>query len=227
MKKLLGLMSIISTLSFGAEDVDPANLTKVKTQGQLLGYRQDEDYGFKLMGSIGGSYSEKTQFMGMLEADFMKGEYSSMRAQYFQAFTVDNEAFPRLGFSIDYIKPDGLNMDMKAVGLLAQVKSPWKNVLFFPNVAYVNSKVGDNSFNGYQLNLYTSIYLNADGRYFMPHVAYTDIDYARYAEVNLIYGQPVSKNRRFWVVTKLEQDINIENYGKDTLRFSLGTNYYF
>lgn len=227
MKKTIGLMMIISALSFGAEDVDPANLTKVKTQGQLLGYTQEGDFGFKLMGSVGGSYTENTQFMGMLEADFMNGEYSSMRAQYFQAFAVNNEAFPRVGFSFDYIKPDGVDADMKAIGLLAQVKSPWKNVLFFPNIAYVNSKVGNFNFDGYQLNLYTSIYLSADGKYLMPHISYTDIDYAKYAEVNLIYGQPVTENRRLWAVVKVEQDINIENYGDDTLRFSIGTNYYF
>ncbi len=209
--------------------IDPSNLTKVKTQGQFLTYTEEGEYGFKALASIGGAYKNGAQFMGMVEADFLGGEYSNMRAQYFQVFNTGNELLTDLGMSFDYIRPKGIDMDLKAVGVIGRLVSPWERISFFPNIAYVQSDLLGESYNGYQLNLYSSINIGSDGRYLMPRIGYTDIDYLKYINIDFVASMPVTSNRRLWAITKAEQVINLGNSKDidDSLRLSVGINYFF
>lgn len=224
------LQTIFSPNIYGEEKgINPSNLTKVKTQGQLLTYTEEGEYGFKALASIGGAYKSGSQFMGMVEADFVGGEYSSMRAQYFQVFNTGNELLTDLGMSFDYIRPKGIDMDLKAIGLIGRVVSPWEKVSFFPNVAYVQSDLMNNSYNGYQVNLYTSINIASNGSYLLPRIGYTDIDYSKYVNLDFVASIPITNNRRLWAITKAEKIINLEDTVNldNSLRLSIGMNYFF
>jgi len=247
------LTAALATAPLMASDktVDPADLTQVNTFLWAQGGNND----YTITGGVAGNITEDISYLGLLEhsrswkRDFGNKD-DKTRVRLFGVHNVDWGFISAVGLSADYIHghknkhTDGGNIksNMQAYGVIAKIETGLDWLSLYPNIAYVNSKVsldgsprGDFKLNseGYQANLFASIYLDDKGKYLMVQPQYTNTKHFENQKIEVSYGQPISSDKKWWVDVKA-------GYEKDKAKFNntshnldsqstikLGLSYYF
>lgn len=224
MKKLALVLSGLAALPALAEEemIDPSDLTRVYTQAAVF---VTSDADIRTSGMFTGAWSENIQFAGFIEANWgdrsaEKGDnfgidYKSGRAQYFQVHAIgDGQGFmPRAGFSVDYIHQDvrgGKDAHLVAVGGIGLMNPKYTagKAMVFPNVAYATGSINGEQVDGYMLNLFATVPVGNSGAFAMVWPEYFSVsgDTIELSSTtyNAMLNAPISKDRKTWLMTKLE-----------------------
>ncbi|MGL6313758.1 hypothetical protein [Vibrio sp. WXL103] len=198
---------------FNRNEVDPADLTKVSSSA-IVGMSNKGDV--KFQGSVAGDYASGNGFMLAAEANMNKdGDYTNSRLQYFHSSNTGYSWMPKAAGSLDIIDNDQLTS--VALGGISLINSPWSNVMFFPQLAYVYGHLDDSltssysgsssQMHGAMAAFYTSIRLDSNGSFISFWPEYTtlrgdyDITTTKYV---INSGTPLSDSRDKWLMVKIE-----------------------
>lgn len=213
------------------QEVDPADLTKVNTS---VFFGMNNHNQFKVQGSVAGQYESGNGYMLLGEANMDEdGKYGQSRVQYFHTTDTGWGGMPKAAASLDIIDND--LMTSTALGGISLITSPWKNVMFFPQAAYVHGNLKsdfvdplpeasqvDKSLNGVMAAFYTSIRFDDQGSFVMFYPEYTRLYGDADIEVKKLVasmGTPISAERNKWLMLKIESsetDVEIANRSLET-----------
>ncbi|WP_295898622.1 hypothetical protein [uncultured Vibrio sp.] len=209
-------------------EVDPGDMTKVYTQ---LGASIDSDSNIKLLGSMSGTYRNSDTFLLYGEASFgdadfddedYGADYSNGRLQYFHVMDSGVSAFPKMGFSVDYIHsllPEVNNedaMSIASIGLVGMVNPiHTQKLMVFPNIAYTKGTMYGEDVDGYLATLFLTRRISEDRSYigFFPEYMSISGDGIERDSVKLKFqvGTPITDSKRLWMMTTYEhQEANLQ-----------------
>ncbi|WP_159065046.1 hypothetical protein [Thaumasiovibrio subtropicus] len=220
------LSAAVMSASVFAEEIDPADLTKVYTQTALMiGGNSD----IKPVTMISGAYSNGHQFAFLGEATFgdvgdnqdndFGFKYKDARAQYFHTLDSGFSVLPKAGFSFDYInqRDHALKVDTNlfAIGTLAAVNPKYTpGFMAFPMVAYVNGEMDikplnhKESVDGFSVAFAATKPLGDSGAFLLLWPEYQNIsgDHIKTETVNfkVAVNAPMTQNRKLWVNTRFD-----------------------
>ena len=225
-----------------ADQPDPADLTRPKTfVWAQAGYSKDKIKGEKsystgvgkITGGLSGNFTEKAQYMGLLEQGFDRKGAANTRGRLFTTFDTGNSVMSRVGLSVDYIRHAKTKDTTAAVGVIGKFDATeW--LAFYPNLAAVEAKVGatKEKSKGYQFNLFTSVYLNDKGMYSMIMPQYTDLKDVTVKKLEVSLGAPLTADAKTWWdvkvgYTKNEGKKRLATFESDGAELLFGVSHYF
>jgi hypothetical protein len=233
-KKLLTtslLTALTSTHAMASDEaIDPSDLTRVYTQAAFF-VTSDADVRVSTM--MTGSWSENIQFGGFAEANFgdtsadNNGDnfgfnYKNARIQYYQVSPLNNTLMPRVGFMVDAMHNDAIDMQVLSVGAMTMVNPKYTgNAMVFPNVNYTYGEILDETVDGYLLNLFATVPIGDSGSFIQIWPEYMDVsgDSVEMTSqlLNVMFSAPVKSNRSQWLMAKLEYGSSELTKGNSTL----------
>ena len=197
------------------EEVDPADLTKVNTT-MTIGLSNQGNV--KATGTAAGESFGGSAFMGIVEGEMDKeGDYKKGRFRYFHSMDTGMQYMPKFGASLDIIDTND-SMTTAALGAIGLVTSPWQNVMFFPQVAYVEGRMDSDAIpagvdinkrvNGGMAAFFTSIRLADNGSFltFWPETTRLNGDAdITVNKFTINTGTPITEDRSKWVSMIIEK----------------------
>jgi len=243
MQKIALALLLLWSLSYAEQStISPADLTQVKTF--LWGQLGNEEY--TLSGGLSGNITPTLNYLALLQysRSYDRGDDKSdnLRVRLFGVDKVNFGFIDSVGVSIDYIDIEK-NVAIKdsqlvAYGAIVKIDTGVNWLDIFPNIAYVTSKTRledgeDIQSDGYQVNLFASVYLDTKGKYLMLLPQYTNTKYTEIKKMEMEYGQPLSTDMKWWFNTTLTYEENKLEYNGvseelDPLKsIKVGVIYYF
>jgi len=242
MKLLILFLFLVNSVIYAEDEViSPADLTQVKT----FLWAQTGNKNSTLSGGFSGNLTSSMNYLALIQYtrsyDRKEEQNDNLRFRLFGVDKVDFGVIDSIGISIDYIDLDNTtisNSNMVAYGAIFKIATGLKWLDIFPNIAYVTSKTqlkdGEEiKSDGYQLNIFASIYLDTLGKYLMVLPQYTNTKYTQTKKMEFEYGQPLSNDMKWWFNTTLSYEEDSVNYNRvtenlDTIKtIKLGVIYYF
>lgn len=253
---LFGFLATFSAVAAEKDAIDPsdigkplsylsAGLTQYSTSYDDQGNAQSGGTGINVTGAYSQNYSVGNRFLVLGEVktqpDFNL-DYG--RARYFQILDSGLTAFPKFGFSLDYIGT--LESNSISAGALAQINLgvPFMRLFWNVSYSYAHSEVpqaqGRESFNGFYTNIYFNTLLNENFAYLaiIPEYQYTTNDNAdnNAWRISAMLGFPITDTNRLWMSASyvyqqgiMEYSVNDTPYrvdGKNTY-IMVALSYYF
>ncbi|CAG23812.1 hypothetical protein PBPRB1967 [Photobacterium profundum SS9] len=202
------LMMVTSSAAVMAEaPPDPADLTQTNTF--LWGQTGNNDY--TLTGGVAGKLSQDFSYLGLIEHTRTwkrdsKNVNDNTRVRLFGVQSVDFGVISSIGASVDYIEGHKSGLDTTALGLIGKVETSIDWLALYPNIAYVSLDMDSGGIKGksegYQANLFASVYLGDDGKYLSIAPQYMNTQYINVKKLEVTYGAPISIDGRWWFDVK-------------------------
>jgi len=245
MKQIVLLLCLLYSISYAQEkeeNISPADLTQVKT----FLWAQAGNENSTLSGGFSGNLTSTVNYLALLQytQSYNRDEErnDNIRFRLFVVDKVDIGVIDSIGLSVDYIDISKnisiKDSQMVAYGAIVKIDTGLAWLDLFPNIAYVTSETTlrddeDIKSNGYQLNIFASIYLDTKGKYLMLLPQYTNTTYTETKKMEIEYGQPLSSDMKWWFNTTLsyEEDRLYDDGNTEDLdavkTVKLGVIYYF
>lgn len=252
MKKLLITTSILASLTASTvfaddEVIDPSDLTRVYTQAAVF-ITSDADVRLSTMAT--GSWNENIQFGGFAEANFgdtsvdgsgdsFGASYKNARIQYYQVSPLNNTLMPRVGFMVDAIHQDAIDMKVLSVGAVGMINPAYTGgTMIFPNANFTYGEILNETVDGYLLNLYATIPVGDGGSYIQAWPEYMNVSgdsvELESKKINVMFNAPVKSDRTQWLMTKLEygsselkQGSSVLSSSDNELKAEIGVKWFF
>ncbi|MGC9402283.1 hypothetical protein ACP43V_07515 [Vibrio genomosp. F10 str. 9ZC157] len=234
--------------------IDPADVTKVYTQGAVLINGSSDTL---LQGQVSGGLDNGQQFALLAEATFVDGDgdkndfgtdYSNSRFQYFHVFEPGFEAIPKVGVSLDYINTrNAIKNDLLSVGAVAAINPALTGgFLIFPRLGAMTGTMeipgltdDKDDLLGYSASLITAKHIGKSGAYVSVVPEWMDLSGdeidMQNLSVKVALNVPLNSNRTWWLNTRYDfvkssvdyKDAALAGTGEWQTEAWLGVRYYF